>query len=109
MKQTGNEERFVKALKGLQHIVINTCFGGFGLSEEAITLYKRYAGVTGDISHYDIDRDDPFLIKVVNELGNDANGSHAKLKIVQIPSDVDWQIDEYDGNEWVAEVHRTWQ
>lgn len=33
---------------------------------------------------------------------------HADLKIVEIPPDVDWEINEYDGVEWVAETHRTW-
>jgi hypothetical protein len=28
---------------------------------------------------------------------------------VDIPDDVKWEIEEYDGNEWVAEVHRTWR
>jgi hypothetical protein len=27
---------------------------------------------------------------------------------VDIPDDVKWQIEEYDGNEWIAESHRTW-
>lgn len=53
-------------------------------------------------------RDDPILIQVIEELGELADGRHAKLKIVEIPEDVEWQIDEYDGNEWVAEQHRTW-
>lgn len=57
----------------------------------------------------DIDRDDPILVQVVQELGKYANGPHANLKIVEIPADVYWQIDEYDGNEWVAEKHRTWR
>jgi hypothetical protein len=56
----------------------------------------------------DIDRDDPMLVKIVQEMDADANGDHAKLKIVEIPADVEWQIDEYDGSEWVAEKHRVW-
>ena len=36
-------------------------------------------------------------------MGVEANGDHAKLKIVEIPADVEWQIDEYDGTEWIAE------
>lgn len=56
----------------------------------------------------DLDRDDPVLVQVVEELGELANGRHAELKIVDIPDDVEWQIDEYDGSEWVAEKHRTW-
>jgi hypothetical protein len=56
----------------------------------------------------DLERNDPVLVQVVEELGEDANGAHAELKIVEIPDDVEWQIDEYDGVEWVAEKHRTW-
>jgi len=32
----------------------------------------------------------------------------ADLKIVEIPDGTNYEIDEYDGNEHVAEVHRTW-
>lgn len=59
-------------------------------------------------SDRDLDRDDPVLVQVVRELGDAASGKHATLKIVEIPADVDWIIDEYDGLEWVAEKHRTW-
>ena len=56
----------------------------------------------------DVPRDDPFLVETVLELGEKADGDHANLKVVEIPGDVDWVIEEYDGKEWVAEVHRTW-
>lgn len=54
------------------------------------------------------ERDDPVLIAVVEELGAKANGRCADLKIAEIPSDVNFQIDEYDGLEQVEETHRTW-
>jgi hypothetical protein len=57
----------------------------------------------------DLARDDPALVAVVQELGNRADGHHAELKIVDIPDDVNWYIEEYDGCEWVAERHRTWE
>ena len=57
----------------------------------------------------EIARDDPLLVQVIEELGDAANGPHAALKIVDIPSDVEWTIEEYDGSEWIAEKHRTWQ
>ena len=56
----------------------------------------------------DVARDDPYLVQVVEELGARANGRHAELKVVEIPANVDWTIEEYDGNETVAEAHRTW-
>jgi len=60
-------------------------------------------------SERDIKRNDPILVQVVKELGELANGTFAELKIVDIPIDVQWTIEEYDGDEWVAEQHRTWR
>jgi hypothetical protein len=138
-------------------VVINRCFGGFGLSHEAVMRYFEIKGIAvypeqgkdywkfwtywtvkpedriqikeGEdfykmsiedrrayneaysaqtIYERDIARDDPALVQVVEELGDKANGSHAELAVVQIDSDIDWEIDEYDGREHVAEKHRTW-
>ena len=88
-------------------IVINKCYGGFGLSDKALALYNELA--SSNIQHtFDIARNDPILIQVVETLGTEANGRFAKLHIVDIPDDVQWQIDEYDGMESVEEVHRSW-
>lgn len=147
----------LKHLRGVQHIVINDCHGGFGLSAMAIERYhdimnqpvwietnrmcslvktvwlvppdqrvelpgsKEWQTMTDQEklnyndrynnqvwSDRDLVRDDPVLIQVVRELGTKANAPVAKLKIVEIPASVEWQIEEYDGKEWVAERHRTW-
>jgi len=58
--------------------------------------------------HPDIQRDDKALVKVVKELGEKAGYRYSELKVVEIPEDVEWAIEEYDGMEWVAEKHRTW-
>lgn len=55
-----------------------------------------------------IPRDDLKLAQVVEELGVEANGHCAELKIVEIPNDVQWGIEKSDGMEHVSEVHRTW-
>ena len=109
-------------------IVINKCHGGFGLSQKAMQRYAELKGFTlisedGDFYslHYrdsvsddnlicdrDIPRNDPDLITVVEELGDEANDRHADLKVVEIPEDVSWEIDDYDGSEWVAEKHSRW-
>ena len=133
-------------------IVINACYGGFGLSEAGMQEYARRKGVTlypekktvhtvywtvppedrpreiGDWSEttkeervaynqaysrctiYDreFERNDPHLVATVEALGEKANGMCAKLEVVEIPDDVEWEIQEYDGNEHVAERHRTW-
>lgn len=54
-------------------------------------------------------RSDPDLVAVVEALGKRANGSCADLAVVEIPDGVDYEIDEYDGNEHIAERHRTWR
>lgn len=56
-----------------------------------------------------VPRDHPEVIRVVEELGERADGACAKLAIAEIPDDAQWHIDEYDGNEHVAENHRTWR
>lgn len=113
-------------------VAINNCFGGFSLSDKAFELllnlkqikfdkkseykygyeqinyYKK--GTNDYLSQYDFteNRNDVDLIKVIETLGPAANGSCASLAIVDIPDDVDYTIEEYDGAEHVAEVHRTW-
>jgi hypothetical protein len=70
--------------------------------------YKEINDKNWFLSDRDIKRDDPLLVEVVKELGEKANGRFAKLKVVSVPADVEWDIDEYDGTEWVAECHRRW-
>lgn len=91
-------------------VVINTCYGGFGLSETAKALYCAYANIDPEkYSDYDVDRDCPILLQVIEQLGIDeCHGKYAALRIVEIPDDVEWDVEEYDGKEHVAEAHRTW-
>ena len=105
-------------------VVINNKYGGFSLSHKAvmryaelkeIKLYPNIDDITKRInkknwyfSDGDIKRNDPTLIKVIDEMGEESYGSHAKLKIIEIPDDIEWTIKEYDGLEWVAEKHRSW-
>jgi hypothetical protein len=118
-------------LRGYRDIVINKQHGGFGLSHGAQLAWLErsqipYRLIDRDDRHSnqrygpmimvngkhwydkDIARDDPVLVNLVRELGQDACGEHARLKVVRIPADVDWQIEDYDGREWVSEKHRTW-
>lgn len=102
--------KLIEELRGIQRVVINTCYGGFGLSESAWDKYCELAGQdkTEFVTYYDIPRDDPYLVQTVRELGQNANTSTSQLKIVEVPANVKWHIAEYDGLEWVAEDHRTW-
>ena len=54
------------------------------------------------------DRTDPDLISIVEELGDEANTRFSKLKVIEIPDDCDWEINDYDGIESVIDVKRTW-
>jgi hypothetical protein len=84
-------------------IVINDCYGGFGLSEEAEELYVQKKNISGSLRG-DILRNDSVLVEVVETLGDKASGIYSKLKVVEIPDDVtDWRIEEYDGWEHIAE------
>ena len=57
----------------------------------------------------DIEREDPALVQVVEELGDKASGPFSQLGVVSVPDGIDWSIEEYDGSEWVAEVHQIWR
>jgi hypothetical protein len=118
-------------------VIINTDFGGFGLSQEAFEMLLKRKGIeyevvqsksfdyyvreslyrkghAGDDNYYLSDYDfydnraDEDLVAVVEELGEAANGHAANLKVVEIPDGIEWYIHEYDGREHVAERHRTW-
>ena len=104
-------------------VVINRCYGGFGLSFEACKLIAKRKGwtlATDDwgndywlvdkqrMDYYDLDRTDLDLVAAVEELGENACGYAADLKIVSIPDDVKWFIHEYDGMEVIREEHRSW-
>lgn len=139
-------------------LVVNKCFGGFGLSDKAVEMIMKRKGLDcfkykqtkfgfkdntdeftkiesfndDDLfryyqtvylgekfvgkfpydslwSDYRIERNDVDLIAVIEELGEEAaSGRFAELKIVEIPDDVSWEIDDYDGVETLHEVHRVW-
>jgi len=107
-------------------VVINRCYGGFGLSFEACKLIAERKGWTLATDDYDrdyfipeldkdqrldpwdLERNDPDLIAVVEKLGENADGFGSELKIVDIPDDIKWYIYNYDGMETVHEEHRTW-
>lgn len=60
------------------------------------------------IDYFCIDRTDPALVATVRELGEEANGTYSDLEIVEIPDDVKWHIEDYDGMESIHENHRVW-
>lgn len=106
-------------------IVLNKCFGGFSISKEAAEFMSKQGckqakeelkeskdnwygyGYTKKYSD-GYDRTSYYLVEAVETLKEKANGSSAKLKVVEIPDDIEYHIDEYDGIESVHENHKSW-
>jgi hypothetical protein len=108
-------------------VVINTEYGGFGLSDIAVERYGELKGLglhkvyvrnstSTDMFHWQTangvvfipglitDRQDPALIRVVEELGIDAvNSPYSSLEVVEIAEGTAYRIGEYDGLEWIEE------
>jgi len=131
-------------------VVYNACYGGFGLSEEAVQRYfeikgqqvwiekdpqfksfdiftvwlvppeerleqkigEKFTAMSMDERiaynracsaqtwyHRYLDRHDPILVQVVEELGDKANSKYAKLRIEDVSGP--YRIGEYDGFESV--------
>jgi hypothetical protein len=113
----------------MQKIVINKSFDQFSLSHKAF-LRLRELGQQEALQEADpgvywplaaslreprlnqcgklIPRDDQKLAQVVEELGAEANGHGAELRVVGVPDDVKWRINANGGVEHVSEVHRVW-
>ena len=102
---------------GTREVVLNVCYGGFGLSDRVKELYQVATMEMIRPDGWDIDsdvrRDDPVLLSIIKKVGLDESSTMGtQLKIVEIPDDVPddgWTIQDYDGMEWVAEKHRTWR
>lgn len=101
-------------------VVINRCFGGFGLSREAVDLYCAWTGKDPgawnatwgyytDFHDRELPRDDPILVTIVDYLGEDSGGKFSELAIVDIPDGIEWEIHDYDGSESIHEKHRFWR
>lgn len=91
-------------------VVINICYGGFSVSVRAAEeLTCDHEEDEYGYGHQD-ERTCPALVSMLEEFGTDyVSGSFARLAIVEVPDDVAWHIEEYDGSEWVAENHRIWR
>jgi hypothetical protein len=99
-------------------IVINRCWGGFSLSKKVLNKLgidcEDYDYVENgsfgivDEHNYQAYRAHPPLIEAILEVGlYESAGPHSQLKIVEVPDDLKWYIDDYDGMEVVHEVHQS--
>jgi hypothetical protein len=108
-------------------IVINKCFGWFGLSKKAVEFMAEmgsdqaraellesmednrdcYYGYSKKYN-FEYSRTDPALVKAVEVLKSEANCCFSELKVIEIPEGIDWEISDCDGIEVVIEKHRIW-
>ena len=119
-------------------VAVNKCYGGFRLSDKAWELLtkldfaegnQREMAIMKEMGHtfdprqtplahmrYDVEsyrneaewRQNPKLIRVIEELGEGASGDGAQIVIVEIPLGIEWFIQEHDGVESIHEKHRKW-
>jgi len=102
-------------------VLINKCHGGYGISADALSMYADKKGLKYSVkneympfldladgtslSSYNIERNDPTLITVFEELGSeDFSGICANVAIAEIPDSAQYRIGEYDGLEWIEQV-----
>lgn len=103
-------------------IVINKCYGGPSLSEEAVKELKS-RGIEWALEFYNDKnvyeewnwyylpgdyRTDPTLIELIESNSKKYSGQCSELKVVEIPDDIEYTIENYDGIEHIAEKHNIW-
>jgi hypothetical protein len=87
-------------------ILLNICYGGWNISKKAIELYKLRSpsyNITENHFDYYFNRDDPILVQIYKELGNEFDDRYSKTIITKILKKYEnyYDIDEYDGRECV--------
>lgn len=104
-------------------VLVNECYGGYGISSEAGKLWLERKGIsyqiyedtyqlivsidgeTQSIGNY-IGRTDETLIEIFEEKGSEfTSGPHAEVALIEIPDGCQYNIHEYDGTEY---INSTW-
>ena len=93
-------------------ILYNKCFGGFSFSDEALEKYNELKSAADPnyilLNALDnIDRTDPILIAIVEEMGDQTNSMYSDIRIQEIPLIYKnfYEITEYDGAEQMVIHH----
>jgi len=99
-------------------VVKNNCFGGFSVTEAVFKELGIEWDGCGYIDNEDLGiesnnykacRSNPKFIAAIEKVGLEkSSGTCAELVIVDIPDDIEFEIDDYDGMETIRELHRTW-
>ena len=89
-------------------MVLNKCYRGFELSQEALQELERmgYENEPWELFAY---RGHPALVEVVERLGTERAGAQGtKLTLVALPDGIDVRLLDYDGFEAVVENGHFW-
>lgn len=85
-------------------VIYNTCYGGFNFSNEFVEEFNNRN--TERATHLETrheERTDPSVIALFEEKGSEwSSGRHSKLDIMNIPDDVEFTVEEYDGIETIT-------
>ena len=101
----GWEKEFEKALKSGCWKLFKE--GWYLFFDDLVNISNKYVYSLKDENSPQT-RSHPDLVEVFKKLGKKVNSVCTELTIVEVPDNVKWYIEEYDGAEWVAEEHRTW-
>jgi hypothetical protein len=81
-------------------VVINRCYGGFGLSTEAERILLE---TLGEDAFHEMERHNPIFVSLVKNMGEAVNNTYSKLQVIEIEDGLDYEVDEYDGYESITE------
>lgn len=98
--------------------------GSFVLSEKATRLYNERTGLNLKSYQFDnqyfeseggVERHDPVLIQIIEELGCEASSLNSDIRIIEIPDNTQYYVErnydeacDIDMGEFIVECHREW-
>lgn len=112
-------------------VVINRCYGGFGLSKEAKLAILERKGLAGravltdwsliekqvegfkdgewiDFDSFKFPRHDSDLVAVVETMGSESYDGFADLRVINVPDGIEYIIFDNEGMETVVESGHYW-
>ena len=81
-------------------IVINTCYGGFQLSDRALSILRDFMPESNN-QYWEEHRQSPELIETITKLQSEANTPNSRLVVAYIPEKLKnyYEISDDDGRE----------
>lgn len=79
----------------------NVCMGRLFYCENDEGMRLDYSDTVYEKGYkFELERNDPILVKTVELLGSEnASNRYSELKVIEIPDEAHWEIEDYDGQE----------